>query len=58
MDKSEAQKATFGVHSIRKFWKISGQSLLWTTIVVHDKVFKVIEKLVEVKSLVAIRVLN
>jgi len=36
IDKSKAQKATFGVCSIRVFWKFSSRSLLWTTIVVHD----------------------
>jgi len=36
MDKSKARKAAFGVHSIKQFWKISGRSLLWTTIMVHD----------------------
>jgi len=36
IDKFKARKAAFGVRSIREFWKISGRSLLWTTIVVHD----------------------
>jgi len=38
IDKSKARKADFGVRSIREFWKFSSQSLLWTTIVVHDNV--------------------